>query len=152
MTTESSGLRNVFSTASIGGALDRGVLRSDTFRLKGPMVDMSGGGWLDLNAKTCDFGISVTFAKVPTVPVRFYGSLSTPHMQVRGVDMVVETMQHAGLTVFGLVRGVLMLPAHALQGIGALFENGGAETKAPARTAPVKDQTGHPGQGTGKKP
>jgi AsmA protein len=132
MTGENSNLRNTFSLASLSGVLDQGVLRSDNFTLKGPMVDMTGGGWLDLNAKTCDFNLSATFAKVPTVPVRFYGSTRAPRMQVRGVDMGVATGQNAGMTVFGLVRGILTLPAHAARGISALFQPGGAEKKKRA--------------------
>ena len=143
-----STLRNTFSTASVGGALDRGVLRSNTFKLTGPVVDMTGGGWLDLNTKDYDIEVSATFAKVPTVPVRFYGSLYAPRMKVRGVDMVVETVQNAGSTVFGLVKGVLLLPAHAVNGISTLI-GGDEDKKQPARTAPlapVRQQTGHPGQ------
>jgi AsmA protein len=152
LTAEDSSLRNIFSSAVIGGVLDKGVLRSDNFKLTGPMVDMAGGGWLDLNAKTCDIAVSATLAKVPTVPVRFYGSTRAPRMQVRGVDMVVETVQHAGLTVFGLVRGVLMLPAYAAKGIGTLFDSGETKGKNPPRTAPVRVQTGRPGQGPDKPP
>lgn len=147
---ESSNLRNTFSSASLSGVLDKGVLRSDNFRLTGPMVDMSGGGWMNLNNRSYDFNLSATFAKVPTVPVRFYGSAGTSHMQVRGVDMVVETMQNAGSTVFGLIRGVLELPAHAVRGISSLFEKDKEET-APAKPVPVKIQTGHPGQAIRKK-
>ena len=145
---DDSTLRNTFSMASIGGALDRGVLRSKDFKLTGPMVDMTGGGWVDLNTKDYDMEVSATFAKVPTVPVRFYGSVYAPRMKVRGVDMVVETVQNAGSTVFGLVKGVLLLPAHAVSGISTLIGGEGGK-KQPARTmplAPVRQQTGHPGQ------
>lgn len=144
--SDSSNLRNTFSSASIGGVLDKGVLRSDNFTLTGPMVDMSGGGWLNLNNTTYDFGLSATFAKVPTVPVRFYGSMASPHMQIRGADMVVETVQAAGMTVFGLIRGILELPAHAVRGISSLFDTGDHPVSAPHKPAPVKHQTGHPGQ------
>lgn len=145
---EQSTLRNTFALASVSGVLDKGVLRSDNFRLSGTMVDMQGGGWFNLANKEYDMEVSVTFAKVPTVPVRFYGSAHAPRMRVRGVDMVVETVQNAGSTVFGLIKGVLMLPANAISGISDLVESREA-AKQPARTAPLapmKQQTGHPGQ------
>lgn len=140
-----STLRNTFSLASSSGPLDKGVIRTDNFTLSGPMVDMSGAGWYDLNLKTYDFQVSATFAKVPTVPMRFYGNASEHRMNVRGVDMVVETVQAAGSTVFGLVKGVLSLPAYAIRGIGNLI--GGSDqpapkVKQPPRTMPVRPPAG----------
>jgi len=145
---ESSTLRNTFSSASASGVLEKGVLRSRNFTLTGLMVDMIGGGWFDLASKEYDVEVSVTFAKVPTVPMRFHGSIHEPQMRVRGVDMVVETVQHAGGTIFSLLRGVLMLPAHALIGVTELF-GGTEERQQPVRTAPlapVRQETGNPGQ------
>ena len=141
---EASNLRNTFSSASASGVLDKGILRSRSFSLTGPLVDMSGGGWFNLANKEYDVGVSVTFARIPTVPVRFYGSIYDPRMRVRGVNMVVETVQHAGGTVFNLLKGVLMLPAQALSAIG-----GPIDQQQPARTmplAPVRQGTGNHGQ------
>jgi hypothetical protein len=131
-----SRLRNTFSLASASGPLDRGVIRSDNFTLGGPMVDMAGGGWYDMNTRDLDIKVSVTFAKVPTLPVQFYGNADSPRMNIRGVDMVLETMQAAGSGLFGLIRGVLELPAKAVTGIGSLFEGSGA----PARQAPRRQK------------
>jgi hypothetical protein len=100
------------------------------------MVDMAGGGWYDLNTRDLDIKVSVTFAKVPTLPVQFYGNADSPRMNIRGVDMVLETMQAAGSGLFGLIRGVLELPAKAVTGIGSLFEDSGA----PARQAPRRQR------------
>ncbi|MDR1946745.1 MAG: AsmA family protein [Desulfovibrio sp.] len=134
-----SRLSNTFSLASASGPLDRGVIRSDNFMLGGPMVDMKGGGWYDLNTRDLDIQISVTLAKVPTLPVHFYGNAASPRMNIRGVDMVLETMQAAGTGLFGLIRGVLELPAKAVTGIGSLFESdpkGGRAQKTPRGQTP----------------
>lgn len=145
MSSQGSTLRNTFSKASASGALEKGVIRSNNFVLSGPMVEMSGGGWLNLNTKTYDIEVSATFAKVPTVPVKFYGSFNEPRMRVRGVDMVLETVQAAGSTIFGLLKGVLELPGHAVRGIGTLFDT--KETnQPPAVLAPVRESTNRPGQ------
>lgn len=139
-----STLRNTFSSAAMSGIMDRGVLRCSDFTLKGAMVDMAGSGWYDMNTKDMDLRISVTVAKVPTVPVRFYGNASAPRMRVRGVDMVVQTVQAAGSTMFGLVRGVFELPGRALGGIGSLFGSGDKDTgksRNGPSTAPVKPST-----------
>jgi hypothetical protein len=128
-----SHLRNTFSHASASGPLDRGVLRSDNFTLGGPMVDMKGGGWYDINTRDLDILVSVTFAKVPTLPVQFYGNADSPRMNIHGVDMVLETMQAAGSGLFGLIRGVLELPAKAVTGIGSLFESDGVRKRQMPR-------------------
>ena len=143
---ENSTLRNTFSVASASGPLEKGVLRTQNFLLSGPMVDMSGSGWYDLNHKTYDIQLSATFAKVPTVPMRLYGNATEHRMNVRGADMVVETVQAAGSTVFELVKGVLSLPGYAVQGIGSLFEGkkeqkpAGQPVRQPATTMPVAPQ------------
>ncbi|MDR1686319.1 MAG: AsmA family protein [Desulfovibrio sp.] len=144
-----SRLRNTFSRASASGPLDRGVIRSDNFTLGGPMVDMSGGGWYDLNTRDLDIKISVTFAKVPTLPVQFYGNADSPRMNIRGVDMVLETMQAAGSGLFGLIRGVLELPAKAVTGIGSLFEGSGTPARqAPRRQKPEAGRAAPPVRGS----
>lgn len=129
--SEDSTLRNTFSLATASGPLDRGVLRSDNFILSGPMVDMRGGGWVDLGTKDLDIDVSITFAKIPTIPVRLSGNLAAPKMKVRGAEMVVETGKAAGFTVFGLIRGVLSLPGRALTGIGSLIGGEDDGKKSP---------------------
>lgn len=124
---EGSELRNTFSVASCSGVLDKGVLRSENFLLSGPMVAMHGKGWADLGKRETDTEISVTFAKVPTVPVRFYGPFARLRMSISGTDMVVETVQAAGSTVFNLVTGILSLPAQAISGIASAFEGEGGD-------------------------
>lgn len=120
---KNSTLRNTFSTAGADGLLDKGVLRWKNFRLQGAMVDMYGDGWIDLRSKDMDIMVNVTVAKVPTVPVRFYGNASAPLMRVRGVDVMLETMKAAGSTVLNLLQGVLELPGRAISGIGSLFSS-----------------------------
>ncbi|MDR2076131.1 MAG: hypothetical protein LBP61_04260, partial [Desulfovibrio sp.] len=122
--SETAGLRNTFAHASVSGAMDKGVLKADNFVLRGMMVDMSGDGWVDLGRRALDLHLNVTIAKVPTVPVRFYGSLDSPSMYLRGAHMVVDTAQAAGSTVFGLVRGILELPARALNSLISPGESG----------------------------
>lgn len=120
MSNEKSNLRNTFSQASASGPVTRGVISSKNFRLSGPLVDMSGSGTLNLATSEIDLGVSVTFAKVPTVPVRFTGTMDKPKMQVQGASVVVETVQAAGVGVFSLLKNVLELPAHAVRGINSL--------------------------------
>ena len=141
---DNSTLRNTFSRASASGPLEKGVIRTQNFILNGTMVDMTGDGWYDLAHHTYDIEVSATFAKVPTVPMRFYGNATEHRMNVRGADMVVETVQAAGSTVFELIKGVLSLPSYAVQGIGSLFESEKTPprpaVRQPAVTMPVAPQ------------
>ncbi len=133
--SETAGLRNTFDSASASGPIDKGVLLWKNFKLSGTMVDMSGDGKLDLGARDMDFTVYVTLAKVPTVPVRFYGSFGSPSMSVRGAHMVVHTAKAAGVTVFDIFRGVLELPGRAVMGVGDLFQE---KKPAPQPTAPLR--------------
>jgi len=120
LSKEESNLRNTFSLASASGAITRGILTSNNFKLSGPLVDMAGGGTLNLATSEMDIGVSVTFAKVPTVPMRFTGTTDKPQMSIKGASMVVETVQAAGVGVFTLIKNVIELPAHAIRGINSL--------------------------------
>ena len=113
-------MRNTLSVATANGVIERGVIVSKNVILSGPMVDMAGKGWLNMGNNEMDMTVSVTFAKVPTVPVRFYGRASAPQMSVQGVNMVVETVQAAGMGIFSLVRNIFELPAHAVRGIDSI--------------------------------
>ncbi len=136
---EASGLRNTFDSAFASGVMENGVLRWDNFTLHGLMVDMRGGGWIDLVKKVMDFTISVTLAKVPAVPVRFSGPFDAPVMNVRGAHMVLDTAQNAGSTVFGLFTGVLELPVRALRGVGSLIAPEKKAAPRPVGTSTQKD-------------
>jgi hypothetical protein len=138
LSNEKSTLRNTFSKAGAGGAIRNGVIMSDNFVLSGPMVDMQGGGRLNMNTTEIDMDISVTFAKIPTIPVHFSGTTDKPQMRVRGVNMVVETVQAAGVGVFSLVKNILELPAHAVRGINSLVEKEKSPAEAPK--APAEPQ------------
>ena len=122
--SETAGLRNTFSSASASGALDKGVVRWDNFKLTSTMVDMNGDGSIDLGGRVMDFTVYVTLARVPTVPVRFQGPFDAPSMSLRGAHMVVHTAKAAGITVFDLFMGVLELPGRAAKGVGDLFSSG----------------------------
>lgn len=121
----SVGFGNSFSKAEVSGVLEKGVLRWQDFSLRGPLVNMRGGGWADLDSRTLDVNTTITFARIPTIPVRIIGSFDSPTMSVRGTYMVLKTVQAAGGTVFSLVRGVFDLPGAIFSGIGNVLTGSG---------------------------
>jgi AsmA protein len=134
---------NSFSSAAMSGIMEKGVLRCRDFSLRGTMVDMSGRGWYDMNTRDLDIDVSVTFAKMSTVPVRFYGNASEPRMRVRGVEMILQTVQAVGGTVFDVVWGILALPGRAVSGIISFFSSDDTaglpeKPRSMPSTAPVR--------------
>ena len=127
--SQSAGLRNTFSLAEASGALEKGVMKSDNFILTSTMVDMSGGGWANFVNRSLDIKVSVTLAGIPTVPVRFSGPFSNMNMSVQGGNMVVDTAQAAGNTLFNVFRGIIELPVKAVRGVGSLFTSGDSGKK-----------------------
>ena len=119
---DSAGLRNSFSRAALSGTMKNGVLSSEDFVLSGSMVEISGGGWMDLNQYKLDMAMSVTLAGLPTVPVKFAGRFDSMEMSMGGSNALVTTVSATGSTIFNLIQGVIELPARAIMGIGSLFD------------------------------
>ena len=119
---DSAGLRNSFSRAALSGPMKNGVLSSEDFVLSGSMVEISGGGWMDLNQHKLEMDMSVTLAGLPKVPVRFAGRFDAMEMKMGGSNVLVNTVSATGSTIFNLIQGVIELPARAILGIGSLFD------------------------------
>lgn len=114
LASEKSGLRNTFSQASAGGVVEKGVMKFDNFILTGSMVDMIGIGWVDLVQRKLDIQANISFAKVPTIPVRLHGKFASLSTTIHGVQAVGTTVLAAGSTVFSLIRGILELPGYVI--------------------------------------
>ena len=121
----SSGQSNSFSTVEASGNMENGVLQWRNFRLRGPVINIVSAGWVDLGEKMMDISATVTVARIPTIPVRVYGSFESPSLDLHRTRMVLQTVQAAGGTVFSLVRGVFYLPGAILSYIGAPSEGAG---------------------------
>ena len=120
---DSAGLRNSFSRAALSGTMKNGVLASEDFVLTGSMVEIGGGGWMDLNQSKLQMDMSVTLAGLPTVPVKFAGRFDSMGMSMGGSNALVATVSATGSTIFNLIQGVIELPARAILGIGSLFDS-----------------------------
>lgn len=120
MGSKSAGLRNTFSRAASSGKVTKGVLETSNFILGGSMVDMKGGGKLDLVKRVVDMKASVTVAGMPTFPVEVQGAFETFSINVGG-NFITGTAHVAGSTVFNIFMGILELPGKAISGVNSLL-------------------------------
>ncbi len=115
--------RTPFSHSSADGQMDRGVLTSDNFSLQSTLVSMAGGGKVDLVRREMDTAINVTYAEVPTFPVRIYGKIADPQFSVRGAQIIPRTIEKLGGGVFNLFKRVITSPFRALEMLGNIGSN-----------------------------
>lgn len=118
--SKTAGLRNTFSKASADGKMTKGVLETSNFLLTGSMVDMKGGGRLDLGKRVVDMNASVTLAGMPTLPVVVQGEFETFAINVGG-NFITGTAHVAGSTIFNIFKGILELPGKAVSGVNSLL-------------------------------
>ena len=120
MGSKTAGLRNTFSKASADGKMTKGVLETSNFILSGSMVDVRGGGRLDLGKRVVDMKASVTLAGMPTFPVVMQGEFETFTTNVGG-NFITGTAHVAGSTIFNIFKGILELPGKAVSGVNTLL-------------------------------
>lgn len=116
--------RTTFSKASASGSMEKGVLRNDNMKLDSLFVSMKGGGIVDLSRKYLDYSINVTYAEVPTFPVRIYGPLAAPKTSIRGAEIIPRTIEKLGGSVFNIFKHVITTPFKALEMLGRMGGNG----------------------------
>ncbi|UZP68563.1 AsmA family protein [Desulfovibrio mangrovi] len=116
--------RSSFSKASASGSMEQGVLRNNNLKLDSLLVSMQGAGDVDLARKSVDYRVSVTYAEIPTFPVRIYGPLNDPKTSIRGAEILPQTIGKIGGGVFNLFKRVITTPFKALEMLGRLAGNG----------------------------
>lgn len=112
--------RTPFDKASASGVMERGVLKNDDLSMSSLLMSMSGKGVVDLARKNLDYQINVTYAEVPTFPVRIYGSFSDPKTSIRGAEIIPRTIGKLGGGIFNIFRRVITTPFSVLETLGNL--------------------------------
>ncbi|MFV0349522.1 MAG: AsmA family protein [Halodesulfovibrio sp.] len=116
--------RTAFSKASASGTMEKGVLRNENMKLDSLLVSMKGGGSVDLSRKSLDYLVYVTYAEIPTFPVRIYGPLASPKTSIRGAEIIPRTIEKLGGSVFNIFKHVITTPFKALEMLGRIGGNG----------------------------
>lgn len=115
--------RTAFDKASANGTMKNGVLKNDNMTLNSLLVSMEGRGEVDLVRKNVDYRINVTYAEIPTFPVRIYGPLNTPKTSISGVEAIPRTIGKLGGGLFNIFRRIIATPFQALELLGRLASN-----------------------------
>lgn len=102
-----------FSRASATGLLDDGVLRNDDFSLSGQLISMTGKGEVNLPRERINYTAVVSFAGIPSFPVKLTGSMYDPNVRVKHLEILPRTIGNIGGGVFNIIRGVISVPLKA---------------------------------------
>lgn len=81
-----------FRSASASGSLERGVLNSKNFILRGQDLSIRGGGWINLDRQTLDCNFTVNMKNMPDIPLRLYGSLLDCRRSIGAGRMILNAI------------------------------------------------------------
>jgi len=113
MGTES---RTNFKVLSMSGAVDNGIVTCNDFRVMDTLLNVSGGGTVNLREQTIDAKATITVAGIPELPLTIKGNLSSPDTSYQLLGAVAGTVGNIGTTVFDVVRSVLAAPFKLMMG------------------------------------
>lgn len=80
------------TASGASGSITNGVARSSDFYLKGPGLQVNGGGWIDFNSETLDCNFNVSMKNVPDFPLRLYGSLDNTKTSIGAGTLILNTL------------------------------------------------------------
>ncbi len=94
-----------FSSGSMTGVIDNGVLHTDDFSLEGEDLTVTGKGDFDLNAETIDAYFEADMSGLPTVPLYMSGTFSDPKTKIGGM-VIINAISGLFKGVFGFVGNI----------------------------------------------
>ena len=100
---------NRFSLLTATGTLGRSVITTRDLNLSGPM-SARGGGVINLADWTLDYTMSVTAPGLPEIPVRYSGSLGSPHRTVNTTGLLSNTFSSIGNGVLRILDSAVSVP------------------------------------------
>lgn len=80
------------TASGASGSITNGVARSSDFYLKGPGLQVNGGGWIDFNNETLDCNFNVSMKNVPDFPLRLYGNLDNTKTSIGAGTLILNTL------------------------------------------------------------
>ncbi len=80
------------TASGASGSITNGVARSSDFYLKGPGLQVNGGGWIDFNSETLDCNFNVSMKNVPDFPLRLYGNLDNTKTSIGAGTLILNTL------------------------------------------------------------
>lgn len=108
--------RTGFKTMSMSGTVDKGIISCKDFSIKDSMLDVTGGGTIDLDKETIDARATITLAGIPEMPVEIKGDLFSPSTNYKLLGALAGTVGNIGSTLFDLAGTILTAPFRILSG------------------------------------
>lgn len=81
-----------FRLARASGALERSVLSSNDFLMRGDGMEITGGGWFNLDKKTLDCNFNINMKGLPDIPMRLHGSLADCKTSIGAGQLILNTI------------------------------------------------------------
>lgn len=103
---EKSGNPIKISSAQANGNIAKGVVKSENFILKGPELELKGGGWLNLINDKIDCSFNVNMKGVPDFPLRLYGELGKTKTSIGAGKMVLNAIGGMATGLVNVVGGI----------------------------------------------
>ncbi|MBR5882685.1 MAG: hypothetical protein IKY97_04295 [Mailhella sp.] len=108
--------RTEFKRMSMSGMVDHGVISCSDFRIVDTMLDVSGGGTIDLAKESIDAKATITLAGIPEMPIELKGNMFAPETNYKLLGAVTGTVGNIGATIVDLVGTVVTAPFKLFSG------------------------------------
>lgn len=96
-----------FSLVSGSGTLQHGVARSSNLTLRSQEMDVTGGGWIDLNSEMLDCTLHVNTPRLSDIPVRVHGSLHQPQTSIGAGTVLLYALSGITQGLIDIISGLL---------------------------------------------
>lgn len=109
--------RTNFKRMSMSGMVHDGIVSCDDFRIVDTMLDVSGGGTIDLAKESIDARATITLAGIPEMPIELKGNVFSPETNYKLLGAVTGTVGNIGATIVDLVGSIITAPFKLFTGI-----------------------------------
>lgn len=108
--------RTTFQTLSMSATVNDGIVSCRDFSVKDSLLDVTGGGTVDLTQQTIDAKATITVAGIPELPLTITGNLLDPQTNYKLLGAVTGTVGNIGSTLFDLIGNVVSAPFKIIMG------------------------------------
>ncbi len=88
------------------GPLSNGILYSKNLVIKGPGLNVTGSGKIDLVKSNLDMNLVASMSGLNNIKVRYYGSLDDPQRDIHTGSLIVGALSTFGTGIFDIIGGV----------------------------------------------
>ncbi len=88
------------------GPLSNGILYSKNLVIKGPGLNVTGSGKVDLIQSKLDMNLVASMSGINNIKVRYYGNLDDPQRDIHTGSLIVGALSTFGTGIFDIIGGV----------------------------------------------